>query len=114
MERAYSVQRRLRTLTGPNQHDFLENMCTNFIANGDKDPIHDVIISLSKLQKRIYKYQNKVYELSGVSDKFKEVDDLVLEVKTVVDWVEELFCQAMVDKECVVTYHTSRAFGYQK
>ncbi|KAF8814360.1 hypothetical protein BYT27DRAFT_7082456, partial [Phlegmacium glaucopus] len=113
MERAESVDKRLTRITGDSPSQYLNTMCLDFLADYDKDPIHEQTVKLGKLQKAIYKYQNEIYALDGVGETYRKVDKIVKQVCMVVSWVEELLCYAMVDAEEVKTRYEKHQFFYQ-
>ncbi|KAF8797649.1 hypothetical protein BYT27DRAFT_7219066 [Phlegmacium glaucopus] len=113
MEHAESVDKQLTTITGDSPSRYLNTMCLDFLANYDKDPIHEQTIKLSKLQKVIYKYWNEIYALDGVGETYGKVDKIVKHICMVVSWVEELLCYAMVDVEEVKTRYEKHQFFYQ-
>lgn len=113
MERAESIDKRLKTITGDAPSEYLNRICQDFLADYEKDPIHEQIVKLGKLQKAIYKYQNEVLAIDGIGPAFFRVNDIVKQVCMVVSWVEELLCYAMVDAEEVKTRWEKHEFLYQ-
>jgi hypothetical protein len=113
MERAESIDKRLKGITGDSPSEYLSRICLDFLADYDKDPIHEQIIKLGKLQKAIYKYQNEIFSLDGVGPAFRRVDNIVKHVCMVVGWVEELLCYAMVDADEVKIRYEKQEFLYQ-
>ena len=80
----------------------------------DKDAVHAHVVKLGKCQKSIYKYQNEIYTLRGVTPEYHMVDKMVKEVCRVLGWMEELLCYVMVDVAEVARMHQGCDFEYQK
>lgn len=113
MERVESIDKRLKIITRDSPSEYLNQICCNFLADYDKDPIHEQTIKLGKLQKAIYKYQNEIYALDGIGPTYRRVDDIVKQVCMVVGWVEELLCFAMVDAKEVKIHFERHEFLFQ-
>lgn len=113
MEAVERVHRRLAGIVGTSPKDYAENICTSFLENQDKDKIYEQVVKLSKLQKSIYRYQNEVYALSGMGAEELRAAEVLREVVTMVTWVEEILCYAMVDIEEVRDRYTGKQFMYQ-
>ena len=95
MERVESIDKRLKIITRDSPSEYLNQICCNFLADYDKDPIHEQTIKPGKLQKAIYKYQNEIYAL-GLT--YRRVDDIVKQVCMVVGWVEDALQWLMLKK----------------
>ena len=113
MESAESVRRRLNRATKGAPQNYTEQICSAFLANLDKDPIHDKVVRLGKLQKSAYRYENEVYALVGVAEEYRRVSEIVKEVNKVLSWVEEILCYAMVDPQEVRERYAAKRFMYQ-
>jgi hypothetical protein len=75
MERVESVD-----ITGDSPSGYLNQICCDFLVDYDKEPIHEQTIKLGKLQKAIYKYQNKILALEGIGPTYRRVDVIVKQV----------------------------------
>ena len=113
MEHVESIDKQLKIITGDFPSEYLNQICCNFMADYDKDPIHEQTIKLGKLQKAIYNYQNEIYALDGRGPTYRRVDDIVKQVCMGVGWVKELFCFAMVDAEEVKIHFKRHEFLFQ-
>ena len=80
-----------------NPKAYAESICVVFLADRDKDGIHEETIRLGRLQKRIYKCQERVLQLCGIGDEYSRVDEIKKAICTTISWVEEIFCYAIVD-----------------
>ena len=89
-------------------------MCVAFLAVNDKDIINTQLIRLTQCQKSIYKYQNRIYELVGITQQYRTVDTMAKDIHRVVNWIEELLCSAMVDVSEVDRMHQAQDFEFQK
>ena len=107
------MQLRFNKIVNQNPTAYAENICVNYLADRDKEAIHEETIRLAKLQKKIYNYQEKVLQLSGIGDKHSRVDSIRNIICTTISWVEEIFCYAIIDWAEVQRVHTERAFEYQ-
>jgi hypothetical protein len=113
MEHANRVFARMNRITLDNPTAFMEQVCLAFLTNKDIDAVHQHVVKLGKCQKSIYKYQNEIYTLGGITQDYHTVDKMVKEICRVVRWIEELFCYAMVDIAEVGRMHQGHNFEYQ-
>jgi hypothetical protein len=107
------VQARFDKLVNQNPTAYAERICITYLADRDKDVIHEETIRLAKLQKNIYICQEKVLQLSGVGDEHSRVDTIRSVICRTISWVEEIFCYAIVDWADVQRIHSERGFAYQ-
>lgn len=114
MEGVERVHRCLNRATEGAPRSYVEQICSSFLDNQDKDPIHDKVVRLGRLQKSAYRYENEVYALVGVTKEYRRASEVVKEVNMVLSWVEEIFCYAMVDVEEVRDRYTEKEFMYQE
>ena len=96
-----------------NPKAYAEKICVGFLADRDKDVIHEETIRLGRLQKRIYKCQDKVLQLSGIGEEYSRVEDIKKAICTTIGWVEEIFCYAIVDWAEVLRIHSEGSFAFQ-
>jgi hypothetical protein len=78
-------------LVNQNPTAYAEKICIGYLADRDTDVIHKETICLAKLQKNIYKCQEKVLQLCGIGDKHSRVDTIRKVICTTISWVEEIF-----------------------
>lgn len=113
MEGVERINRSLGRTVGASPHDYVEGICAAYLEEQDKDLIYERIVRLSKLQGMIGRYANEVYALVGVGPEYKRAAQVGTNVNTVVSWLEEVFCYAMVDFREVQDRHKSKEFMYQ-
>lgn len=113
LDYATRLQVRFNKLVNQNPSAYAEKICVGFLADRDKDIIHEETIRLAKLQKSIYKCQDKVLQLSGIGDEYSRVDSIRKAICTTIAWVEEIFCYAIVDWGEVQRIHGERGFAFQ-
>ena len=92
---------------------FVDLICTTFIADRNKDSIHEQAITLSRLQKGIYKCHDEILQAAGVGSGLSEVDRVRKKICTTVSWVEEIFCYAIVGWTEVNELYSTKKFMYQ-
>jgi hypothetical protein len=112
LDQAAHVQLLFNKLVNQNPIAYAERICVTYLADRDKEAIHEETIHLAKLQKNIYNCQEKVLQLSGIGDEHSRVDSIRKVICTTISWVEEIFCSAIVDWAEVQRVHTERAFAY--
>ena len=108
------IQARFNRLIKNDSIAYMESICTLYLADRDKDAIHEQTILLSKLQRSIYKCHSKILQLSGVGEELSCVEHVKKIVLTTMSWVEEVFCSAIVDWTEVQRLYHERGFLYQK
>ena len=113
LEHTTRVQARFNKLIKNDLIAYLESICALYLADHDKDAIHNQMILLGKLQKSIYKCHSNVLQLSGVGDELSRVENVEKVIWTTLSWVEEVFCFAIVDWTEVQHLYHERSFLYQ-
>ena len=98
LDYATHLQVRFNKLVHQNPSAYAEKICVGFLADRDKDIIHEEIIRLAKLQKSIYKCQDKILQLSWIGDEYSRMDSIRKAICTMIAWVEEIFCYAIVNQ----------------
>jgi hypothetical protein len=91
----------------------VESICSHYLADQNKDAIHEQTVLLAKLQKSIYKCHSEILQLSGIGDELSRVENVKKIILTTVSWVEEVFCYAIVDWAEVQRLYHERSFFYQ-
>jgi hypothetical protein len=107
------VQVQFDKLVNQSPTAYAERICVSYLADRDKDAIHEETIHLAKLQRNVYNCQDKVLQLSGIGDEHSRVDTIRKAICTTISWVEEIFCYAIVDWTEVQRIHSERGFAYQ-
>lgn len=107
------IQRSLARTVGTSPQVYVEGICAAYLEERDKDRIYEKIVRLSKLQNMIYRYSNEVYALAGVGPEHERATQVGADVNTVLGWLEEIFCYAIVDFKEVQDRHRNREFMYQ-
>jgi hypothetical protein len=113
LDQATRVQVRFNKFVSPNPTAYTERICVGYIADRDKDIIHEETIRLGKLQKNIYKCQEKILQLSGMGEEHSRVDSIRKVICSTISWIEEIFCYAIVDWAEVQRIHSEQRFAYQ-
>ena len=112
LDYATCLQVQFNKFVNQNPTVYAEKICVGFLADCDKDIIHEEKICLEKLQKSIYKCQNKVLQLCGIGDECSRVDCIRKAICTTITWVEEIFCYAIIDWAEVQQIHGERGFVF--
>jgi hypothetical protein len=114
LEHTTRIQARFNRLIKNDSIAYMESICTLYLADHNKDAIHEQTILLSKLQKSIYQCHSKILQLSGVGEELSRVEHIKKFILTTISWVEEVFCSAIVDWTEVQRLYDERRFLYQK
>lgn len=113
MEAVERVHRNMGRVTEDAPQEYVEKICAGFLEHHDKDKIHKKIVRLSRFQKSIYRYENEVYALAGVGKEYDRAAEVTKQVNTLLGWVEEVLCYAMVDFQEVKDCYQAKEFMYQ-
>ena len=113
LEHTTRVQARFKRLIKNDPITYLESICTVYLADHNKEAIHEQATLLAKLQKSIYKCHDGILQLSGVGDELSRVENVKQIICTTVSWVEELFCFAIVDSTEVERLYNEQSFLFQ-
>lgn len=106
LDKVACVQLQFNKLVKHNPTVYVERICVSYLADRDKEAIHEETIHLAKLQKKIYNCQEKVLQLSGIGDEHSRVDSIRRVICTTISWVEEIFFYAIIDWAEVQRIHT--------
>lgn len=93
--------------------NYLDTVCVKYLFTRRKDDIRDEIISISNLQKSIYRCQDNILELGGLGAEWERARDISNEVVNVINFLEDILCWAMVDPEELAIMHRRRELRYQ-
>ena len=114
MELGERVEKRLVKITNGSASKFVQGLCKQLLRDHDKDRVHTFSAELGKLQKMLYEYQNKVLQLDGVGNNYQKLQNIVRDVRRVLEWVDELLVFAMVDISEVQRLYDASELLYQK
>ena len=84
-----------------------------FLDTRDKDIVYEQIVTVGRLQKSVYGYEDEILTLAGLGPEYDRVKDITHFVCDVIKWLEEVLCMAMVDaaevemtyKACQFSFH---------
>ena len=113
LERADRIAARLRKITGDDARKYLRRIVEGFLSKKDKDAVYEQIISVGKLQRSVYRYENEVLTLAGLGEDYEYVREVTRAVCDVVNWLEEVLCLAMVDAAEVEIRYKGCQFSFQ-
>ena len=114
MERGEWVWMRLEKLTHGSAVQFVDNLCQQFLHDNNKDRLETFSSELGELWKLVYGYQEEVLLLDGWGKNYKKLECIVKDIRTVLDWVDELWVLAMVDVTEVQQLYDKSELLYQK
>jgi len=113
LERADRIAARLRKITGDDARLYLCRIVEGFLGNQDKDAVYEQIVTVGKLQKSVYGYENEVLTLAGLGPEYEKVREVTRTVCDVIRWLEEVLCLAMVDAAEVEIKYKRCQFSFQ-
>ena len=113
LEHTTRVQAHFNRVIDNNPIAYLESICTLYLSDHDLERIQEHTITLSNLQKSIYKCHTEVLQLSGVGQDLSRVESVKKQICTTVSWVEEVFCHAIVDWTDVQRQYDEQRFSFQ-
>jgi hypothetical protein len=103
----------LQKITGNNTAKYLHCVVEEFLERCDKDVVYEKIVTIGKLQKLMYRYENEVLTLAGTGVDYDKIRGITQLVCKVIRWLEEVLCQAMVDETEVGKTFEERRFSFQ-
>jgi hypothetical protein len=113
MERINCVEYRFERICGPNEINFVNEICKRFIAKNDMEVITLPTSKIEELLKSIYCFQNEVLSLMGVGPDYEKVDIIVKRVKKVVGWLDNIQSVALFGIDEVDDNRKDCRFAYQ-
>ena len=95
LEHAESIQTRLGKICGSDEIAYLDNLCTTFAKENNKEEIELHISQIDELQASIQKYENKVISLFGIGSTYESINDVAKMVQKVLGNLEDIFCAVL-------------------
>lgn len=98
---------------------YIENIYSAYEAyfngggNGTKI-FDDEIIKVSKLQRSVSRWGEKVLQEAGVGEEWNEVESIRTQVQVVISHLEDMLCEAMTDPKGLIDAHCSHSLRYQR
>ena len=78
-----------------------------------KDYIMQEELIFSKILKCLENYHGMVLNIAGVGEDWRQVEEVKLEVRRVIRWLDNLLCDAMVDPQDLVVRYHARELDFQ-
>ncbi|KAF8236800.1 hypothetical protein L208DRAFT_1250949 [Tricholoma matsutake] len=113
-ERVTQLSLKFDTLVNTHPAKYVEALLSAYhVSSHNKGILHDAVLTLSRYQKSIQWYEDKILQLAGVGSEWREVDQLYNRVHKVVHWTEEILCLATVDPGGLVVLHAAKQLMFQ-
>jgi hypothetical protein len=113
LERSKYIQSCLGKICGPDEIAYLDNLCTAFVKENNKEDIESHISKIDKLQASIQKYENEVISLLGIGSTYESVNDITKMVWKVLGNLEDIFCAVLLGVDEVESMWAAGKFLYQ-
>ena len=113
LERAKSIQTRLGKICGSDEIAYLDNLCTTFAKENNKEEIELHISQIDELQASIQKYENKVISLFRIGSTYESINDVAKMVRKVLGNLEDIFCAVLLGVDEVKSMWEAGKFLYQ-
>jgi hypothetical protein len=97
MERGASVRKRLEKITHGSTFEFVNTLCQQLLCDHEDDRIQMFSTKLGELRNMVYMYQHKVLQLEGWGENYQKLEDLVKDIRTLLEWLDELLVLALLD-----------------
>lgn len=113
LERSKSIRSRLTKICQPNQATYLDQICTSFMKEKRIECIESDIKKIDILQGSIRRYENAVISLSGIGPDYTSVKEISQAVQTVLGYLEDISCAALLGVDEVESMWKGYKFLYQ-
>jgi len=97
MERAENVQNRLEKMTHGSSFEFVDTLCQQLLRDHEDDRIQTFCTKLGGLRDIVYMYQHEVLQLDGWGENYQKLENLVKDIRTLLEWLDELLVLALLD-----------------
>ena len=97
MERGASVRKRLEKMTHGSAFEFVNTLCQQLLRDHEDDRIQMFSTKLGELRDMVYMYQHEVLQLEGWGENYQKLEDLVKDIRTLLEWLDELLVLALLD-----------------
>jgi hypothetical protein len=114
MERGEIVRKRFEKITHGSAFEFVNTLCQQLLRDGDDDRLQTFSTKLGELRKMVYLYQHEVLQLDGWGDNYQKLEGLVQDIRTPLEWLDEVLVLALLDITEVRRLYEASGLLYQK
>ncbi|RXW21091.1 hypothetical protein EST38_g4770 [Candolleomyces aberdarensis] len=119
VERAATIPDRLNTyLGGKSDHDYIDQVCDNFIKDHTdleeaKNRIDHQILGIGEIQKSLSRCQGKILNHFGKLTEYNATEPVEHRMANLVRWLQDILAWAMVDTDELITRYKKRQLDFQ-
>ncbi|KAF6743291.1 hypothetical protein DFP72DRAFT_1080247 [Ephemerocybe angulata] len=118
LERARQIPDRIDHVIGKDRMQYFERACQVFLdAPGnetEKANVHRTLTTVNSISERLTHYHNKILNLFGVGDEWKEVQTIALSTRETIQVLEEITVLGTVAHEDLIQSYADGDLLYQK
>jgi hypothetical protein len=100
-------------LIGKSASSYVENIVIDYLDSGDVSCVNDAVGLATDLQTAMRQYEAEILEVAGFGEEWEAATDMTELVDTLVRWLEEVLCLAMIHHDDVFNAHERRLLMYQ-
>jgi len=96
----------LHNLLGTPPKEFVEKMCLEIMEDFDLTRVNLYVLVFGKLQMTLDQCHNEVLNLKGTGAEWRCIYKRVKQICTIVNWVDNILCYVIMDKDQLIeNYH---------
>ena len=93
---------------------YVEVAAQDYLHTTKTESLSDRIKDLEKFRTYFRTYEAHLLQLDGVSERWRKVRDMTLEVGDIICWMEQLLCEAMTGILTFQAGYLAKGFAYQR
>ncbi|KAG6839860.1 hypothetical protein C0991_011014 [Blastosporella zonata] len=109
-----NIEIQLDHITTPSMELYIERVFRKYASGGREVDITEEVDVLSRLEKDITDCQDHILQLAGVGVEWNMSEKVAIRVHTVIRWLEDMLCHAMVNSQDLIDAHKAKELMYQQ
>ena len=92
---------------------FVEAAAREYLRTTKTESLSNPIAVLEEFRSHFRRYEDELIQLEGVSESWREVHEMTLEVGETIRWLEQLLCDALVGILAFQAAYLASGYAYQ-
>ena len=93
---------------------FVEAAAREYLRTTKSEALSNQLTVLEEFRSHFTRYEDELIQLEGVSESWREVHEMTLEVGETIRWLEQLLCDALVGILVFQAAYLANGYAYQR
>ena len=93
---------------------FVEAAAWEYLRTTKSEALSNQLTVLEEFRSHFTRYEDELIQLEGVSENWREVHEMTLEVGETIRWLEQLLCDALVGILVFQAAYLANGYAYQR